>query len=54
MSKMKELYCEITELYDEQGLSAEEIAPIVGQPMHIVEEVIADFEEQLAATYGAY
>jgi hypothetical protein len=54
MSKMKELYCEITELYDEQGLAADEIAAITSVPQEIVEEIIADFEEQLDAVYGDY
>jgi DNA-binding transcriptional regulator LsrR (DeoR family) len=51
---MKELYADITDLYDEQGLDVEEIAAILSVPEQIVAEVIADFEEQLDATYGDY
>lgn len=54
MAKMKELYAEIAALYDEEGLSAEEIAAVTSVPQHIVEEIIADFEEQLDAVYGEY
>lgn len=52
MSKMKDLYAEITDLYDEQGLDAEEIAAITSVPQHIVEEIVADFELQLDEVYG--
>ena len=54
MSKMKQLYAEITDLYDEQGLAADEIAAVLAVPEQIVAEVIAVFEAQLDATYGAY
>lgn len=54
MSGIKRLYEEITNLYDEQGLDAEEIAAITATPQNIVEDIIADFEEQLDAVYGEY
>jgi DNA-binding transcriptional regulator LsrR (DeoR family) len=54
MSKMKQLYAEITDLYDEQGLAADEIAAVLAVPQSVVEEVIADFEAQLDMSYGEY
>jgi hypothetical protein len=54
MFKTRQIYAEITELYDEQGLAADEIAAIVCQPLSFVEEVIDDFEAHLDTAYGAY
>jgi DNA-directed RNA polymerase specialized sigma24 family protein len=54
MSKFKELYGEITMLYDEQQLSSEEIAAILVVPQDIVEQVIVDYEQVLDEVYGAY
>lgn len=54
MAKSKELYSEITALYDEQHLSAEEIAAILVVPQEVVEQVIVDYEQLLDEVYGAY
>jgi DNA-directed RNA polymerase specialized sigma24 family protein len=54
MAKAKELYGEITALYDEQELSAEEISAILNVPQDVVEQVIVDYEQLLDSVYGAY
>ena len=54
MSRMKQLYAEITDLYDEQGLDVYEIAAILSVPEQIVIEVIADFEQHLDIAYGEF
>ena len=53
MATVKQLYGEITALYDEQQLSAEEISAILGVPQDTVEQVIVDYEQLLDSVYGA-
>jgi DNA-directed RNA polymerase specialized sigma24 family protein len=54
MANSKWLYSDITEMYDAQGLSADEIAGIMGIPKSLVENVIDDYEHHLDIQYGAY
>jgi DNA-binding transcriptional regulator LsrR (DeoR family) len=44
MGNFKRLYSEVVELYDQQGLAADEIAAVMAVPEHLVTEMIDDFE----------
>lgn len=54
MSNMKRLYETVTDMYDRLGLDAEEIAAILCVSEEVVTEMVADYEQQLDATYGVH